>query len=1376
MLSRTSNWKWKGVAVGLALFPVMSSLEARLAAAPPAISAMAEPSGKEAEAKNICQKAREALKAGDLAKAESLAKQAQGMKVDWAFWDKDRPDALLSEIATAQAKTSTADPKTLLKQAREALAANKFDEAQAYASRAGASKTNWGVFGDSPTKCMDEINKARSKSDKVESVKLLAEARKMFKENKLDDAESLAIRAERLHGPYGVMEMGDKPQKLLSEIQTVKGKQKKSDSPLTPGVAMNETKAKSKDTPAPSWDDVKPAVAKSDGKPAIQPASATVTDNPNKAQAQRLMVSGKMAMKNGRMIEARKCFLEAQKVCSDFKPDEENPVRCMNELMTTVSRQVTDTTKEAATATDKTTAEAKLKMARALAVEFGLDVKALDSQMAKSKNTGPAVASTSAAGQSLLDKARVEMQRGQIEIARQIATEAHNGPYDVKSEAMAVLRSIDAEEASLKSQGAMKSYEAAVSAFQSRDFVHAMAIFRQIETELLPIEQQVRMTELLTECVQKTNALASIPAKEVLNPPSVVPATMQSTEVPSLPTPPPAPTEPVLSSPPSPMPAHIAQPSAPPAANLAEQVKAMQTIEFQRLRDEGLKVQTESKKLFERGETDAALEMLQSYLNTVKATKLEPSSVTLLCRPVEQRLQSLTVAKSQKDSQTRITGRKTKHDQEMGQAALAEDRKQELIKELFKQYNRLKSEGKLQEAQLVTAKLKQLAPDQPEIVAIAGHADANSAAGDYAAIKANNEKMFRKGLNDAEDSGPYVNSDNPVHINGPTLKIAKERGEGVDAIMRTQTDAEKEIKHRMSTVVDSLSFSNAPLRQVIDDIKLMTGINIVADDPALEEDRISLDTPVSIKLDKIKLESGLNVILQNLKLTYVIRDDVLKITTTRKARGQVVQKVYRVADLVMPIEDYVQPHAMNLERAINRVIEQQQMNTLGRGGATPFNNGRFMLPDGQPASGGPAMTTSPTAQMTTQPTLSQTGAQMTQKQTMHEMLIKLIQNTINPGSWADVGGAGTIDYMPIGMALVINQTPDVQEQVFELLQALRRLQDLQVSLEIRLISLSETFFERIGLDFNLNIKTDKNTERFESQLVTNQFKPAGFVNDFSPNRFVAGVNPAGGQFPNTGSFTSDLDIPIRTSSFQYSIPPFAYPNNPGFDGGISMGLAFLSDIQVYMFMEAAQGDRRMHVMQAPKLTLTNGQTASISVQDQQFFVTNVGIVGFGGQIVFVPQNNPFPLGVEITLQAVVSADRRFVRVNTNIRMANLASALVPLFPVTTFITPVFEGGAQGQPIPFTQFIQQPALALVNIQTTVSIPDGGTVILGGLKSLSEGRNEFGPPVLSKVPYVNRLFKNVGFGREAQSLLIMVTPRIIINAEEEERQTGETSREQ
>ena len=61
-----------------------------------------------------------------------------------------------------------------------------------------------------------------------------------------------------------------------------------------------------------------------------------------------------------------------------------------------------------------------------------------------------------------------------------------------------------------------------------------------------------------------------------------------------------------------------------------------------------------------------------------------------------------------------------------------------------------------------------------------------------------------------------------------------------------------------------------------------------------------------------------------------------------------------------------------------------------------------------------------------------------------------------------------------------------------------------------------------------------------------------------------------------------------------------------------------------------------------------------------------------------------------------------------------------------------------------------------------------MLLGGLKRLSEGRNEFGPPILSKIPYLDRLFKNVGYGRETTSLLMMVTPRIIINEEEESRQ--------
>ena len=186
--------------------------------------------------------------------------------------------------------------------------------------------------------------------------------------------------------------------------------------------------------------------------------------------------------------------------------------------------------------------------------------------------------------------------------------------------------------------------------------------------------------------------------------------------------------------------------------------------------------------------------------------------------------------------------------------------------------------------------------------------------------------------------------------------------------------------------------------------------------------------------------------------------------------------------------------------------------------------------------------------------------------------------------------------------------------------------------------------------------------------------------------------------------------------------------------------------------------------------------------DVQFFVTDVTVFSINGQIVFAPNNRPFPVGttpdptgtagpgISLAIQAVVSADRRFVRMNIPVSMSSLASATVPLFPTTVIVTPTFEGGFVGQPIPFTQFLQQPKFSSTTVNTTVMVPDGGTVVLGGLKSLSEGRNEAGPPVLSKIPYLSRLVKNTGYGREAQSMMIMVTPRIIINAEEEERQTG------
>ncbi len=85
-------------------------------------------------------------------------------------------------------------------------------------------------------------------------------------------------------------------------------------------------------------------------------------------------------------------------------------------------------------------------------------------------------------------------------------------------------------------------------------------------------------------------------------------------------------------------------------------------------------------------------------------------------------------------------------------------------------------------------------------------------------------------------------------------------------------------------------------------------------------------------------------------------------------------------------------------------------------------------------------------------------------------------------------------------------------------------------------------------------------------------------------------------------------------------------------------------------------------------------------------------------------------------------------------------------------------------------VQQPTFNFNTVNTTVTAPDGGTVLLGGIKRLSEGSTERGVPLLGKVPGLNRLFRNRGIGREVSNSSYTVTPRIIILEEEEERQVG------
>ncbi|MDG1898965.1 MAG: hypothetical protein P8I74_03795, partial [Phycisphaerales bacterium] len=60
----------------------------------------------------------------------------------------------------------------------------------------------------------------------------------------------------------------------------------------------------------------------------------------------------------------------------------------------------------------------------------------------------------------------------------------------------------------------------------------------------------------------------------------------------------------------------------------------------------------------------------------------------------------------------------------------------------------------------------------------------------------------------------------------------------------------------------------------------------------------------------------------------------------------------------------------------------------------------------------------------------------------------------------------------------------------------------------------------------------------------------------------------------------------------------------------------------------------------------------------------------------------------------------------------------------------------------------------------------TALLGGQRTVEEYETEVGVPVLSKIPYINRFFTNRVTSTEEVTLLILLRPEIIIQAENED----------
>jgi general secretion pathway protein D len=806
-------------------------------------------------------------------------------------------------------------------------------------------------------------------------------------------------------------------------------------------------------------------------------------------------------------------------------------------------------------------------------------------------------------------------------------------------------------------------------------------------------------------------------------------------------------------------------------------------------------------------ETDPkrAAEMLRQSREQIEKSPLEPATKDLMLRRIDRSIADLQTYLDVNKAKIELEQRNRNVMAEINNEDRTKVEIDEKIALKVNEFNELIDQQRYAEAEQVAKKIKEIAPGLPITKQIERMAKFTRAIRNSEQIREDSADGVTKAFESVFAAGIPIDDRNPITF--PDAKawetMTKNRASLLAERRARRSDKELEIEQRLRTPV-SLKFKNAPLQEVITRLAQLAQINMHLDPLGLGEEGVTFDTPVTIDLSQeISLKSALSLILEPLHLSYVIKDEVLKITSSTLRDGEVYTVTYNVADLVIPIPNFVPNSRMGLSGALDSAYEAVGGGSMGGGGGplsviashdgaqsnatldprllgqVNLNGGRQIVPLG--GGGGPPQSGVP-QNIGFGPGGAGGGAQAD-----FDQLMQLITGTIAPTTWSDVGGAGAIRPFPTNLSLVVSQTQQVHEEIADLLEQLRRLQDLQVTIEVRFISLSDNFYEQMGVDFDFDINdgVDKPGQIFgrRNTNVATQFNQTTPQTDYPRDlndrdlrrKESVSIGLSGpGAGNNTGPFSTDLDIPFRQSSFtQAGLITTGAP--AGVVGGAQLGFAILSDLEAYFFMSAVQNDSRTNVLQAPKVTLFNGQQAFVSDTAQTPFVISVipvvGDFAAAQQPVIVVLSE----GTNLTVQAVVSSDRRFVRLTVVPFFSRIGAVNTFTFngSSTTTRTTNSEGpvdATTGRNNTETTAatgttVQLPTFAFTTVTTTVSVPDGGTVLLGGIKRLSEQRIENGVPLLSKIPYVNRLFTNVGTGRATSSLMMMVTPRIIIQEEEE-----------
>jgi len=350
--------------------------------------------------------------------------------------------------------------------------------------------------------------------------------------------------------------------------------------------------------------------------------------------------------------------------------------------------------------------------------------------------------------------------------------------------------------------------------------------------------------------------------------------------------------------------------------------------------------------------------------------------------------------------------------------------------------------------------------------------------------------------------------------------------------------------------------------------------------------------------------------------------------------------------------------------------------------------------------------------------------------------------------------------------LIVYHRPDVHERINLVLADLRRSTNTSIEIKVRFLKVEDSFLQDVGIDFRgLGDHATKGIGGLGSNVVFDDFgsdpgSPGAPGTIGQDNRAGVFYSEADNNFNIIGRTENLYDLGLgggrqisRSLGSEAGAPVFMDESDARDkltnSGGLSLQWVLLDDTEVEMILRAVEKSKRNEKVTEKKLVVYNATRATLSVVNQVSYVADFDpeiaqAASIARPIVRVAMD-----GVFLDVLPVVTADRRSCAIDLRPTVATLRR------PIKTFQTSL----GSGSPVN----IMLPELELQKVRTRATVPDGGTLLVGGFKVIEHQDMESGIPFLNKVPVLSFFFNRKGTYESYSRLVILLTAKIIIPEE-------------